>query len=632
MRRHRRIAALALLLLGLSPAAPSAAAAPAGAPTAPCGPVMFTDTFVRSLEARWPGRRFTAAVHDTRSGCWYHLHPGLRITTASVIKAHVLGAVLLQAQRAHRGLSDWERARIDPMIRYSFNSPWVSDLYAHVGGEAGMAELDRLVGGTSTTHTRVYGATVSTARDRTLVARALFAPGSVLGDAAQREAWRYMGDVHPTQRWGITAGVPLGWTVALKNGFYPTSGAGWRLGSTGYVQRAGTDQGYAITILTDHNTDHVSGQALVEAISRRVARRLTVGPPARRLVDRARCTTTSSTESWSQVAARLGLPASAAGDVRTVSGGNSEPLTGQRACAPTLRPEPRSAASTVHGTYLPVVSDLTCDGRDDIVWYGSGDAPDALWQGRASRRFEHRSIDVRGTYAPSAGDFDGDGCGDVLWWGPGSNADALWSGQRRGGASWKPLIVPGRGQHHVVGDVDGDGHDDLVRYRPGTGDDTIWFGTDRRGRFRYEPTSVGGAYEPVAGDLDGDGTDDLVWYGVGGLPDSVWFGRRAERGAFRSRPIDVGRRYRPVRGDFGGDGDDELLWYGPGRSFDTVWREAPPGQRPRRLDIDRDALSLVGDFDGDGRDDVALYGPGGTPDGVLWGRAEGGFVRGRLVD
>ena len=37
------------------------------------------------------------------------------------------------------------------------------------------------------------------------------------------------------------AGRPRsGWRVALKNGFYPATGAGWRLGSTGFVRRDGT--------------------------------------------------------------------------------------------------------------------------------------------------------------------------------------------------------------------------------------------------------------------------------------------------------------------------------------------------------------------------------------------------------
>ena len=57
------------------------------------------------LAERYPGIKVTAAVYDTRTGCWHHLHKGLQLTTASVIKAQVLGAVLLKAQDAGRGLT-----------------------------------------------------------------------------------------------------------------------------------------------------------------------------------------------------------------------------------------------------------------------------------------------------------------------------------------------------------------------------------------------------------------------------------------------------------------------------------------------------------------------------------------------
>jgi beta-lactamase class A len=616
---------VALLAAGLLPAAPPAGAAP----TAPCAPSVFPASFSERLAKRYPGRGVTAAVHDTRSGCWYHLHPGRRITTASVIKAHVLGAVLLKAQRERRGLTDWERARIDPMITYSFNSPWTSDLYTHAGGAPGMAELDRLVGATSTSHTRVYGATVSTAADRTKVALALFGHASPLGDQARAEAWRYMTAVHPTQRWGITAGVPLGWTVAMKNGFYPSSDAGWRLGSTGFVRRDGTDQGYAITVLTDRNPDHASGQRLVEQVSRRVAAQLTVGPQARRPVDRSRCTATSAGERWEDAAARLGLPASSAGAVRTVSGGNPSPLQGQRACAPTLRASTRRG-STVHGHYLPVVTDLDCDGRDDIIWYGRGTAPDAVWHGRANRRFRYAPVDVRRTYAPVAGDFDGDGCGDVLWYAPGSAPDAMWYGRRRGGPRWVRVTVSGRGYHPVSGDFDGDGRSDVLWYLPGDGTDWMWFGTRDRGRFRSARTSVLGAYEPVAGDLDGDGADDVVWYAPGKAADSVWFGRSGRPVAWRTAPVRLDRRIRPFAGDFGGDGDDGVFWYGPGAAPDRVWTNEPPDERERRVRVRRDHLPAVGDFDGDGRDDIAWYGPGGMPDAIWWGRGDARFGTGRL--
>ncbi|HKG50839.1 MAG TPA: hypothetical protein VKB14_10390 [Actinomycetales bacterium] len=301
-----------------------------------CAPV-FPAAFVASLARDFPQQRVTASVYDTRTGCWYALHGGLRITTASVIKASVMGAVLLRGHDKGRGLTQWERARISPMITYSYNNPYVSDLLGRVGGVRGMNGFDRRMGATRTTNSLVYGATWTTAKDRTRIALGLLHSGGPLRARGRAEAWRYMSGVTPTQRWGITAGVPAGWQVALKNGFYPMRGYGWRVGSTGFVRRTGTDSGYAVTIMTDHNGSQVAGMRLVERVSRRVASTVAGGRPAPRVVDRSRCVSTRAGQSWRQVAGEVGLPASRWADVRRVSGGNPRPLSGQRACSPVLR-------------------------------------------------------------------------------------------------------------------------------------------------------------------------------------------------------------------------------------------------------------------------------------------------------
>lgn len=319
----------------VSAAAVSTAAVSTAAATRCAAP--FTTAFARSLARDFPGQRVTASVYDTRTGCWYSLNPRLRLTTASVIKAAVLGAVLLRAQDRHRGLTAWERQRSGPMMSYSYNNPYVSDLLGRVGGVRGMDAFDRRVGATQTTSTLAYGATWTTSRDRTKIARAMLHRGGPLGASARAEAWRHMTSVTLTQRWGITAGVPAGWRVGLKNGFYPMRGYGWRVGSTGFVTRHDRDSGYAITVLTDKNVNQVAGIRLVERVSRRVAASLLAGPAKPRVVERARCVTTRSGQSWRSVAARVGVPSSRRALVRKVSGGNPSPLSGQRACSPVLR-------------------------------------------------------------------------------------------------------------------------------------------------------------------------------------------------------------------------------------------------------------------------------------------------------
>src|SRR5689334_6344199 len=91
------------------PAASATSAAAVGGSATACAPV-FSPAFTASLARDFPRQRVTASVYDTRTGCWYTLHPGMRITTASVIKAAVMGAVLLRAQDLRRAPTAWERA------------------------------------------------------------------------------------------------------------------------------------------------------------------------------------------------------------------------------------------------------------------------------------------------------------------------------------------------------------------------------------------------------------------------------------------------------------------------------------------------------------------------------------------
>jgi hypothetical protein len=299
---------------------------------------VFSPAFAAKLRKEFPGRRVTASIYDTRTHCWYSLHPSIHITTASVIKAQVLGAVLLHAQDEHRGLDAFERDNIHPMIRWSFNNPYVPRLYSDVGNVAGMNSFDDRMGAHHTTNTLEYGGTVTTASDRTHIAWHMLSGGGPLRAKYRKIAWSYMTHVTATQRWGITAGVPAGYRVALKNGFYPTEGvAAWRVGSTGFIKRPGRAGGYAITVMTDQNSSQVQGIRLVERVTRRAASRLTQGVARHRYVDRARCVTAHSGQSWADVA-KLVHDSGHAEDVQRVSGGNPSPLTGQRVCSPVLRP------------------------------------------------------------------------------------------------------------------------------------------------------------------------------------------------------------------------------------------------------------------------------------------------------
>jgi len=62
-----------------------------------------------------------------------------------------------------------------------------------------------------------------------------------------------MENVTPSQRWGVSGGVPLQATVALKNGWLPLNSAGtdWQINSIGWISGLGRD--YLMAVLTTGN-------------------------------------------------------------------------------------------------------------------------------------------------------------------------------------------------------------------------------------------------------------------------------------------------------------------------------------------------------------------------------------------
>ncbi|MCY4664711.1 MAG: hypothetical protein OXC00_08605 [Acidimicrobiaceae bacterium] len=290
---------------------------------------MFDRPFIDEVMAARPGARFTAAVHDHRTGCPYHLSSSLELTTASVIKAQVLAGILLAAQESGRPVGKAEAADIELMMHYSHNRPPTSRLYLQVGSATGMEELDERFRIAGTSHTAWYGRTLSTAEDRTRLVEQLLVGGGPLNAQSAQEAWEWMSGVSPSQSWGVTAGLPAGYEAALKNGFYPMSGVGWRVGTTGVVRDpdGGT---YAMTVMTDNNPSEAAGITLVERIALRINSALTTGPPAERALDSVECVEPPEESSWFSAAQMLDGVDPAR--LKHLNGGEAAPLTGQRVC------------------------------------------------------------------------------------------------------------------------------------------------------------------------------------------------------------------------------------------------------------------------------------------------------------
>ena len=74
-----------------------------------------------------------------------------------------------------------------------------------------------------------------------------------------------MTHVNPSQAWGVSAGVPVGVSVAIKNGWLPLDSGGWQVNSIGYVN--GQGRKYLIAVLTNGNTTENEGISTIEGIS-----------------------------------------------------------------------------------------------------------------------------------------------------------------------------------------------------------------------------------------------------------------------------------------------------------------------------------------------------------------------------
>lgn len=270
-------AALAALLAAGTLVAPAGARGSSPTPTPAsatakgrgCTESPFTARFDAALRSRWPNR-IAAAVYDTRSGCTYLYRPELRITTASVLKAEIMGGILLRAQRAGRGLTAQERSLVGPMISFS-NDAAAGALWSSLGGVAAMRSLDQQLGLGQTAAAAPWGLTSTSALDRTNYLRQLilgqYGPFSA---ASRAQAKAFMLAITPSQDWGITAGVPGGFAVPLKNGFFPASCCGWRVNTSGVVERPGGGA-YVATVLSDGWPTEGAGIAAVEFVSRDIA-------------------------------------------------------------------------------------------------------------------------------------------------------------------------------------------------------------------------------------------------------------------------------------------------------------------------------------------------------------------------
>jgi hypothetical protein len=247
---------------------------PTGQPTAGSASADHADPFSAAVTGYLAGRAGTvlAAIYDFRTGQTWTLGSGSPQATGSLVKVDILQTLLA---RQPLGLSAADQARARSMIENNVNAP-ATVLWNQIGRAAGLRSYNASVGLQQTTPSTClvcagfawpgWGLTTTTPADQLLLLRQLV-DGTLLSAADRGYAVSLMENVEPDQRWGISAGVPPGVQVALKNAWVPLTAPNtdWQVNSEGWISGDGRD--YLVAVLTTGNPDEQYGIDTINTLS-----------------------------------------------------------------------------------------------------------------------------------------------------------------------------------------------------------------------------------------------------------------------------------------------------------------------------------------------------------------------------
>ena len=202
-------------------------------------------------------------VIDRTSGVRAVYHGGRRFHTASIVKADILAALLLQHQEAGSALSENDKELATRMIENS-NNDAATDLWSDVGGAAGVAQANVHLGLRHTTPGEggYWGLTSTTVTDQLTLLSDLTSARSPLTAASRSYELGLMRHVESDQAWGVTKAATPGTSSAVKNGWLPDPQL-WVINSIGVIHHAG--QVLLVAVLSDDQPTEAAGIAQDEA-------------------------------------------------------------------------------------------------------------------------------------------------------------------------------------------------------------------------------------------------------------------------------------------------------------------------------------------------------------------------------
>lgn len=219
--------------------------------------------------------RVAFAAEDSASHVWCSFRATTHYDSASIVKAAIVSALLVQRRDAHRSLSSAERTWAHAAITRSDNDA-ASALWRTVGGASGMHRFFTRAGMKHTTPGSggLWGLTQVTARDELILLRRITRQG-LLAKADRSYLQGLMASVIHEQRWGVPAGAPARARVGNKNGWLPRATRAWRIHSIGWVQLRTTT--YDVVLLSDGSPTLDGGTDRLDRLARAVHLALATG-------------------------------------------------------------------------------------------------------------------------------------------------------------------------------------------------------------------------------------------------------------------------------------------------------------------------------------------------------------------
>lgn len=240
---------------------------PSGDGLSPFTPEL--QTFINSRN----GTSIDAAILDLNTDTIYRYSHGTKAhVDASIVKVAILEALLVKNHGVLPTASQ-ELARL--MIEVSSNEA-TTRLWNNLGGTDALTSFDTNVGLTNTVVSKClvcsgfpwpgWGLTTTNSLDQLTLLKLIAVPNQWLNPAARNYISGLMSHVIPSERWGVSGGVPSSSFVELKNGWLPLHGmSDWDVNSIGWIHGAGRN--YLAVVLTSGNPTMGYGVQSIERIS-----------------------------------------------------------------------------------------------------------------------------------------------------------------------------------------------------------------------------------------------------------------------------------------------------------------------------------------------------------------------------